>query len=174
VRRVVTGLNGDGRSCVIFDGVPPARLSATQAGTTAYALWRTAGPQADNGGVSDAAAEPFDIRLEFGATKFLTTCFPPVPDAGELTVQERAQRAREASRVPQLHRTAHAHPGMHATNSVDYVVVVRGELTMVLEEGECLLRAGDVVVDRGVAHAWENRGLEPAVIVVALVDAAPL
>ena len=174
VRRIVTGLGEDGRSRVIFDGVPPARLAASQSGTTAYSLWQTPGGQASNEGVADAAGEPFDLALAVGATKFLTTWFPPVPNASQLSLEERSRLAREASKVPELYRTSADHPGMHATNTVDYVVIVRGELTLVLQDGECTLRAGDVVVDRGVAHAWENRGTEPVVLVAVLVDAAPL
>ena len=174
VRRVVTGLGEDGRSRFIFDGVPPARLASSQSGTTAFSLWQTNGPQASNEGVEDTASEPFDLGLAYGASKFLTTWFPPVPGAVGLSPEERARRAREASSVSPAYRTASDHPGMHATNTVDYIVIVRGELTMILEDGECTLLAGDVVIDRGVAHAWENRGTEPAVLVAVLVDAAPL
>lgn len=174
VRRVVTGLGPNGRSQVIFDGVPSAKLSASQSGTIAYSLWQTQGPQASNEGVNDAAAQPFDLALGVAATKFLTTWFPPVPNALQLSAEERARLAREASSVPEAYRTASDHPGMHTTDTVDYIVIVQGELTLVLEQGECTLRAGDVIIDRGVAHAWENRGVEPAVLVAALVDAAPL
>lgn len=172
IRRVVTGLNAQGRSCVIFDGTPPAQLAATQSGNIAFSLWQTSGPQASNEGVEDAAAEPFDISLTFGASKFLATWFPPVPDAVHLSPEARASLARRPASA--AHRTHHEHPGMHATNSVDYVIIAAGELTMVLEDDECLLRVGDVVIDRGVAHAWENRGTEPALLIAALVDAAPI
>jgi quercetin dioxygenase-like cupin family protein len=63
---------------------------------------------------------------------------------------------------------------MHVTDTIDYVAVISGEVTLVLEDGEQVLRPGDTVVDRGVVHAWENRGIGPAVIVAVMVDAAPL
>jgi len=172
IRRVVTGMNAEGRSCVILDGNPPAKLAATQSESIAYSLWQTDGPQASNEGIADAAAEPFDISLSFGASKFVTTWFPPVPNAAKLSSDERARLARRAASPAR--RTAHDHPGMHATNSVDYVVIMKGELVLVLEDGETVLHAGDVLIDRGVPHAWENRGIEPAVLIAALIDAAPL
>jgi mannose-6-phosphate isomerase-like protein (cupin superfamily) len=172
LRRVVTGLNEDGRSCVILDGVPPSPLSVSQAGTSSFALWQTHGPRASNRGSEDAAAKPFDISMERGASKFVAVCFPPVPDAANLSYAERKVLARTA--VGAARRTQHDHPGMHATNTVDYVVILSGELTLVLDEGETVLRAGDVLIDRGVAHAWENCGLEPVIFIAALVDAEPL
>jgi mannose-6-phosphate isomerase-like protein (cupin superfamily) len=174
VRRVVTGLGETGRSRVIFDGVPPARLASSQSGPTAFSLWQTPGPHASNEGAEDAASKPFDLSLAFGATKFLTTWFPAAPDAAQLSPEERARWARATSNVSPAYRTPSDHPGMHMTPTVDYIVIVRGELTLVLEDGECTLRAGDVAIDRGVAHAWENRGTEPAVLVAVVVDAAPI
>lgn len=172
LRRVVTGLNDEGKSCVILDGVPPSPLSVSQAGTSSFALWQTHGPRASNHGNADAAAEPFDISMETGASKFLTVCFPPVADAANLSYAERKLRSRTA--VAAARRTEHDHPGMHATNTVDYIVILSGELTLVLEEGETVLRGGDVLIDRGVAHAWENCGLEPVIFMAVLVDAEPL
>ena len=176
IRRVVTGLNAHGKSSFIFNGQPPSGLLDSQGGTSALALWQTEGAHASNEGAAEAAPEPFDLSLAHGATKFLTTQFAPVPGAADLSPEERALRARAASVVSDSHRVGITsdHPGMHATNTIDYIAVVCGEITLVLEDGEQVLRAGDVVIDRGVPHAWETRGVEPAVIVAVLVDAAPL
>lgn len=175
-RRVVTGLSAEGKSCFIFNGAPPSRLLGGQSGTHALALWQTTGAHASNESALEAAPEPFDLSLASGATKFLTTEFAAVLDAASLEPGERARRARAASVVPEKYRVGITadHPGMHVTDTIDYIVVIRGEITLVLEDGEQVLRSGDVVVDRGVPHAWENRGVEPAVIVAVLVDAAPL
>jgi mannose-6-phosphate isomerase-like protein (cupin superfamily) len=175
-RRVVTGLNAEGQSCFVFNGPPSSGLLAGQDATSALALWQTRGAHASNEGAAEAAPEPFDIFLGPGATKFLMTEFGPVPDAASLSPEERTRCARAASVVPDEYRVGIAsdHPGMHVTDTIDYVAVIRGEITLVLEDGEQVLRPGDVVVDRGVPHAWENRGVEPAVIVAVLIDAAPL
>jgi len=175
-RRVVTGLNAKGQSCFIFNGPPPSNLSAENRSAPAVALWQTKEAHASNEGAAEAARGPFDLFLALGATKFLTREFDPVPDAASLSFAERARRARAASAVSDKYRTGLTsdHPGMHVTDTIDYVAVIRGEITLVLEDGEQELHAGDVVVDRGVPHAWENRGVGPAVIVAVLIDAAPL
>jgi mannose-6-phosphate isomerase-like protein (cupin superfamily) len=175
-RRVVTGLNANGQSCFIFNGPPPSTLPDRHRGAPSVALWQTERAHASNEGAAETAPEPFDLSLAWGATKFLAREFAPVPDAASISLEERARRARAASAVAEKYRVGLVsdHPGMHLTDTIDYITVVRGEITLVLEDGEEVLRAGDVVVDRGVPHAWENRGVESALIVAVLVDAAPL
>ena len=62
------------------------------------------------------------------------------------------------------------HPGMHTTESIDYAIVLQGEIYAVMEEGEKLMRAGDVLIQRGTAHAWSNRSNEFARICFVLID----
>jgi mannose-6-phosphate isomerase-like protein (cupin superfamily) len=63
------------------------------------------------------------------------------------------------------------HPGMHKTPSVDYIILLSGEITLVLDEGEVDLKPFDAVVQRGTNHAWVNRGSEPALLMAVLVSA---
>ena len=63
------------------------------------------------------------------------------------------------------------HPGMHRTKTIDYAIVLSGEIYAVLDEGEVLLKAGDVLVQRGTSHAWSNRTDEAARIAFVLIDA---
>ena len=63
------------------------------------------------------------------------------------------------------------HPGMHRTRSVDYAIVLEGEIDMLLDEGEVHLQAGDVLVQQGTNHAWVNRGAAPCRIAFVLIDA---
>jgi mannose-6-phosphate isomerase-like protein (cupin superfamily) len=60
---------------------------------------------------------------------------------------------------------------MHKTNSVDYLVVISGEMWMVMEDGEVLLRAGDCVVQRGTNHAWINKSDKPCLLAAVLIEA---
>jgi quercetin dioxygenase-like cupin family protein len=60
---------------------------------------------------------------------------------------------------------------MHRTNTLDYAVVLCGEIWAVLDEGEVLLKAGDVLVQRGTSHAWSNRTDRPARVAFVLIDA---
>ena len=77
--------------------------------------------------------------------------------------------AREA-----LDPDASRHPGMHRTHSVDYAIVLSGEIWAVMDEGETLLRAGDVLIQRGTNHAWSNRSTVPCLVAFILVGATPL
>jgi len=65
-------------------------------------------------------------------------------------------------------------PGMHKTRTVDYVILLSGEVTLLLERGEVNLKPFDVVVQRGTNHAWINKGKEPAIIAAVLIDAQKL
>ena len=62
----------------------------------------------------------------------------------------------------------------HRTNSVDYAIVLKGEIDMELDEGEVHLKAGDILVQRGTIHNWTNRGTDPCVIAFVLIAAAPV
>src|SRR5215472_13303664 len=65
------------------------------------------------------------------------------------------------------------HPGFHKTSSVDYAIVLSGEIYALMDEGEVLLKAGDVLIQRGTNHAWSNRTDEPAYLAFVLIDANP-
>jgi quercetin dioxygenase-like cupin family protein len=62
------------------------------------------------------------------------------------------------------------HPLMHRTETIDYAIVVSGEITMLLDVGEVLLKAGDILVQCGTNHAWVNRSNAPAVVIFVLID----
>ncbi len=80
------------------------------------------------------------------------------------------ERAGAAAVRPDTSR----HPSMHRTRTVDYVVLLRGEITMLLDEGEVRLKPFDAVVQHGTNHAWVNHGAETALLAGVLVDAEPL
>jgi mannose-6-phosphate isomerase-like protein (cupin superfamily) len=67
-----------------------------------------------------------------------------------------------------------ADPMMHKTSTVDYAIVLKGEIHAVMETGETLMRAGDILVQRGTNHSWSVRGNEPAIVAFILVSAKPL
>jgi mannose-6-phosphate isomerase-like protein (cupin superfamily) len=140
-RRVVTGLDAEGRSCVIIDGPVPRH------GAAANLVWRTAAVPADNAGTADTAA-PYDMAmLHDGGANFILTELPPGPGGQAF---------------------------MHATDTIDYLTVLSGEVVLVLETGEVTLRAGDLLVDRGVVHGWRNDGDEPAVFCSVTMPAYPV
>jgi len=140
-RRVVTGLDEQGRSCIVFDGPVPRHAPV------ANLVWRTASVPADNSGNDDAAVPYAMEMLHDGGTNFIVTEFPPGME-GEAF--------------------------MHATDTIDYLVVVSGEITLVLETGDVALGAGDFIVDRGVIHGWRNDGDVTAVYVSVTIPAKPV
>jgi hypothetical protein len=66
------------------------------------------------------------------------------------------------------------HPGFHKTDTIDYAIVLSGEIWAMMDEGETLLKQGDVLVQRGTNHAWSNRTNEPAILAFVLIDADPV
>lgn len=62
------------------------------------------------------------------------------------------------------------HPGMHVTDTIDYAILLQGELVAIMDEGETVMRAGDILIQRGTNHAWANRSGEIARIAFILVD----
>ena len=66
------------------------------------------------------------------------------------------------------------HPSMHKTDSVDYIVLLKGDVTALLDVGEVQMKPFDVLIQRGTNHGWVNYGTEPALLVAVLVDAEPL
>lgn len=63
------------------------------------------------------------------------------------------------------------HPMMHQTPTLDYIIILSGELYLIMEEGETLLKPGDIVIQRGTNHAWSNRSNEPCIQLAVLIDA---
>jgi mannose-6-phosphate isomerase-like protein (cupin superfamily) len=174
-RRVVTGLDAEGRSCVVFDGPPPVQKTAPdRPGYASALLWETREAPARNDGAEDAGARAFSYRLEPGGTAVLMFRQPGMEVLRGLS-EEEVHKARHGGLPKEYQdRALSAKPGMHATDTVDYVVVVEGEITLMLDAGEVTLKAGDVLIDRGVAHAWENRGERSCLMVTVMVDAVPL
>lgn len=135
VRRVVTGLNEAGRSCVLFDG--PVPWLESEDPIKVSQIWGSAVAPADNSGDRDEGFAPFD--------------FSRLADAGYVfCIAEWAPG----------HGTED--PGMHFTNTVDNIVILAGQLTLVLEDGDVVLGPGDVLITRGHVHGWRNDGDVPA------------
>jgi hypothetical protein len=89
--------------------------------------------------------------------------------------QERAGGADTGSgRAAALDRGTPRHPGFHKTRSIDYAIVLSGEIYALMDEGEKLLRQGDVLIQRGTNHAWSNRTDDPAVLAFILIDGKSL
>ena len=150
IRRVVTGHDAQGKSVFLSDGVPPQhhQMSGAGVGADFVEIWSTPEPVPTL--ASTSAAEPnertFTIMPPSGHLLRLIEIYPP-SQGGRRTV-------------------------MHRTRTLDYVVVIDGEIVLVLDDTETVLRKGDVAVQRGTNHAWENRSDSRALMAFFHIDGA--
>ncbi len=136
VNRVVTGHDAEGKSVILSDGPPPQHhpMHGPEVGADFIEIWGTSEtvPHVASIEAPEPNERPFTI----------------MPPSGHLLrILEVYPLSKGGSRTP-----------MHRTSTLDYVVVIEGELTLILEDSERTLRSGEVVVQRGTNHAWENRG----------------
>ena len=119
---------------------------------------------------ADAAASHQGILPPKNGTILRIIDFPPEPaDAAER--QRRIQATFNGMFKDATHdKRAGAHPGMHRTETVDYALLLEGEIWAVMDEGETLMRAGDVLIQRGTNHAWANRSQKTARVAFVLMD----
>jgi hypothetical protein len=171
VRRIVTGTNLTGRSCIIEDGVSPAmQLTPGREGFRNNNLWRTLGGDASvNAG--DSVLEHRGVLPPKHGTVLRVIDIPP-EDPNPAQHKRQTAAVFEAMFPDAKHNAEDSrHPGMHITNTVDYAILLHGELVAILEEAETVMRAGDILIQRGTNHAWANRSDAVARIAFILVDA---
>ena len=170
VRRVVTENDASGRAHLIEDGLAAAvKTVAARPGYRVTNLWATHGSPAPIGD-PDRIGEVSGVLPPKNGTVVRIIDYPPEPrDPAE---RERMQRAAFAALFPDAdhHPEGGPHPGMHETETVDYAIVMAGEIYAIMDEGETLLRAGDVLIQRGTNHAWSNRSEEFCRIAFVLID----
>jgi len=171
-RRVVTGHHPDGRSMVMIDDNGPNMTEITAwPGLWVTELWTSEEMPIDNHGQKDRGARKMRHDPGPNGTIFRIVEIPPEsPDAPIDTKAAFEQLGSENKPKP---ADSAKHHSMHKTNSVDYLVVLSGEMTMLMEDGETVLRQGDCIVQRGTNHAWVNKSGRPCVLAAVLVDAVP-
>lgn len=156
VRRVVTGLNEDGQSVHLWDSENPHRNVGNGApGYVITNVWRTESRPIDHAAeLSDpwVSDSPLSVGPPVDGTVFRILELPPDKD-WRFDV--------DGNEVRPL--------AFHTTTSIDYAIVLKGEIWSVMEADEVLLKQGDVLVQRGTHHAWSNRTDEPAVLAFVLI-----
>jgi mannose-6-phosphate isomerase-like protein (cupin superfamily) len=170
IRRIVTGHDASGTAVVVEDGAAPNQRFREAARVTSTLVWIEDETPADNSGVSDKSLRETGVAPPDSGSIFRIVDFPPEADAGAF--DNAAMKAEMG--LDGADAKAARHPGMHRTRSVDYAIVMSGEIDMLLDESEVHLKAGDVVVQRGTNHAWANRGAETCRIAFVLIDAKEL
>ena len=147
IRRVVTGHDMAGTAKVLLDA-PATNWKSSSPGTVSTLIWSTDAMPADialGEQIEDRGARVLGTAPPVHGTRFAVIDFPP------------GNSAR-----------------MHRTETIDYVIVIAGEIDMDLDDSTVRLKAGDVMIQRGTNHAWVNRGNAPARLAFVLIDAVPL
>jgi hypothetical protein len=173
LRRVVTGIDANGKSYIDIDG-PPGRIREHGAGGAAE-FWVTESTPADNRVKGDPATRPPRLEPPDGGSVFRYFMVAPENKAISAAELERMAAERFAAMGASHCRVdTSRHPSMHVTRTVDYIILLSGKITLLLDKGEVDLKPFDVVVQRGTNHGWVNRGTEPALLAAILVDAKPV
>ncbi len=173
-RRIVTGHNDSGQSVILEDGPPPriAQIGG-QIGPLFYEVWNTRETPVR---IDRRSGEPAEdgVRLAppKNGTRIRVLDIPPEDErVRDLSVEAaRAHFAEVGARGASSHQAGSRHPLMHRTETIDYGIVLQGELTLILDQGETVVRAGDIVIQRGTNHGWANRSGRNCRIAFILID----
>jgi hypothetical protein len=170
IRRVVTGDDTNGNSRIVEDAPATAtRTVAERPGYRAVGVWRTEHAPARIGS-PDSVLRHEGILPPKSGTILRVIDFPPEPKDPEERKRRIAATFGGLFKDAAHDKREGKHPGMHRTETVDYAIVLEGEIWAVMDEGEALLRAGDVLIQRGTNHAWANRSNSTARIAFVLID----
>jgi len=165
MRRVVTGLDDKNHAVVLFDSAMP--LKAVAPGIIATNFWIT--DSYPPGLVKDdPAGRPIGTAPPDNGTKFRVVEFAPLDAAAEAKLPPE-MIAKGITNAP-ARGIAVRHPLMHRTRSLDYAVILAGEIDMMLDDTSVHLKPGDVIVQQATNHAWVNHGKEPCRILFVLMD----
>lgn len=166
VRRIVTGLDAAGKAVAMFDGKVP--LVSFRSPNPGADMWITDKSPPDLTWTEDRAKIKIGLTPPKGGTVFRIVDFVPITAKTEAldinTMMKVAGADAPAKGLPPRH------PMMHRTRSVDYAIIISGEIDMLLDDGEVHLKAGDVVVQQATNHAWVNRSKEVCRIAFILMD----
>ncbi len=170
VRRVVTGHNDLGEAIVLADDKAPfLHTSAGRPGFWSNDLWRTSTfPVLISEQEEEPTLGPRRQLPTANGTVFRINQIPP--ESGLLDSEAVRREFQNLGNSGSSTFKPGSHPMMHRTETLDYVIVLSGEIYMVLDKSEVLLKAGDVAIQRGTNHAWSNRSKEPCVICFVLLD----
>jgi len=169
-RRVVTGHDANGVATVIMDDEASCILQRpNRPGVTLTNLWQNDKTPAAMERHDDPVTGPLILHPPRNGSVFRIVQFDP-EDPAVLADLDGSSAFAEMGAGANVVQNAR-HPFMHRTDSLDYSVVLSGEIYMMMDEEDYLLKAGDVVVQQGTNHAWSNRGTEPCLIAFILIDA---
>jgi mannose-6-phosphate isomerase-like protein (cupin superfamily) len=171
IRRIVTGHDADGRAVALFDGeVSPTQRS--RGGNAVANLWVTGEFPVDAERTSDASATPVGVPPHTNGTIFRIVDFPPATaDAAPAPVDH--DKILIAMGIDPATQGYPRHKNTHRTRSIDYAIVLDGEIDMLMDDSKIHVKAGDVLVQQGTNHAWVNNSGKICRVAFVLIDAKP-
>ncbi len=169
IRRVVTGHDDDGKAIVLMDSAAP-NSRVRSSGLVSTLAWVTDETPAKISDTADRADRESGTAPPPNGSILRIVDFPPVSSEGAEALDQKAI-LREMGLAHDVGHAPARHPFMHRTKSIDYAIVLSGEIDMLLDASEVHLAAGDVVIQQGTNHAWVNNGKVICRIAFVLIDA---
>jgi mannose-6-phosphate isomerase-like protein (cupin superfamily) len=167
IRRIVTTDDANGKSGVLIDGIASRKI------TVLTEMWITDETPADHRDGIDHAERSDRLEPPAGGTLFRYFEIAPESEMAHLSDEEKRKANAEwfaAMKGAHLQPDTSRHPAMHRSHTTDYIMLLSGEITLLLDKEERTLKPFDCVIQRGTNHAWVNRGSEPALLMAVLVD----
>ncbi|MFA6057681.1 MAG: cupin domain-containing protein [Taibaiella sp.] len=173
-RRIVTGHDAEGKAIVISDVAPPnTHLVGGPGGPTFYEVWHTLEtPALIHPQPNDTDEHSLVLSPPANGTRIRVIEFPPEgEEIRKLTGTEAAEKFKAmGDEKASTSAKGAPHPLMHRTKTVDYGIVLEGEITMILDRGEVTVHAGDIIIQNGTNHAWANRSDKLCRMAFVLID----
>ncbi len=175
MRRIITKVSDDGISEVLLDGPPSGELSFGELGGL-YDLWEVKNIQ-DRLYCHSRDCGPQQVGLKPPQGGLKVRYFDLSPHKGKIPAQSLSAMAEVAFArmgAEDCLTGTERHPCMHVTRSLDVVVLLKGEASLILDETEVRIHPGDVVIQQATRHSWVAHGEENAMFVVVLIGASSL
>jgi len=173
VRRIVTGHDESGKAIIVSDAdATNVVRPLNRPGVAIHNLWLIDSSPPKVFGPEETTDQTIGLLPPWGGSVFRIIDFPPEKDWIDDVDRDTAQAAwasMDAGHVGDSAATP-SHPLMHRTETIDYAVCLEGEMHLVLDDSEVLVKAGDAVVQRGTNHAWSNRSNSVCRMMFVLVD----
>ena len=165
-RRIVTGHDAQGKAVALFDG-PSVPRQRSAGGNAVTMLWVTGENPADMSGHQDRSETPVGVPPPADGSIFRIVDFPPISSTAAPVDHHKMLVAMGIDPASQGYAR---HANTHRTRSIDYAIVLDGEIDMLMDDTEVHMKAGDVLVQQGTNHAWVNNGDKPCRIAFILID----
>jgi mannose-6-phosphate isomerase-like protein (cupin superfamily) len=165
-RRIVTGHDADGKAIALFDAPVQAKQRAPGANGMTM-LWTTTEMPLDASASNDRSLGHVGVPPAANGTVFRIVDFAPTPKESHVDHHE----ILKTMGIDPATQGYNRHFNTHRTRTVDYAIVLDGEIDMLLDDTEVHVKAGDVLIQQGTNHAWVNNGTKPCRIAFILIDA---